>query len=226
MMVYRRLSERQAEQARAALEGDWMTLVEGAEFVKRTDANIKQPPSPYEQIFDAVEDGELRGRWEDESFPPRGGFGSSILWVPNNPNSLGLYKRKFRLENGGEIHWGGRRWRKLLLSRKDMQRLFGDAGTNNGVKQEPRQLSYNDPGKEILREAISAIYGLAEEQEVKPPNLREIAKPVQQWLEKHKGVTAPGSWIEEQATDSRYKPRRGKPGARVRGLRPVSDLQI
>jgi hypothetical protein len=148
-------------------------------------------------------------------------------WAPDTPYYFEgiLWKRKFRLKNGGEIHWGGRRWRRLLLSREDMQRLFGGRETDNSANKKLKGLSKNDSDKELIHEAISAIYDLAEAQGIKPPNLREIIKPVQQWLSKHRGATAPGLWIQEFAADNRYNSRRGKLGVRA-SLRPVSKLQI
>jgi hypothetical protein len=229
-MVYRRKSERRAEQERAALERDWMTLLEGIELVKHADAESKVgvTRTPYEQICDAIEDDELRARWLDESPPPRG---PSPLWglPPDKPKYFvgELRMEKVRFENGGEIDWGDGRWRKLLLSREDMQRLFGGAESATSSIKKLRQISKNPQGIEVMHEAISAVYELAQEQRVRPPNLREIIKPVQRWLEKHRGVSAKGSWIAELAADERYNSRRGKPGVWVKGhLRPVSELQI
>jgi hypothetical protein len=227
-MVYRRLRERQAEQERATLERDWMTLSEGIELVQRVDAEskVKEPRPPHEQIFDAIEDGELRARWLDEALPSRLGCRSSLSVPPDNPNSSGLRKRKFRLQNGGEMHRGGTLWRKLLLLRKDMQRLFGSAGSGSSSIKELRPLSKNREGMRTIDGAISAIYDLANKQGVKPPNLREIIKPVQKWLAKYKGVTAKGSWIEQLAGEARHNSRRGKSGVMVEGrLLPVSELE-
>jgi hypothetical protein len=234
-MVYRRQSERREERERAALERDWMTLVEATEFIQRVDAGstAEAAPSPYEQICDAIEDGELRARWLDETPPPRGPCAWGIP-LDKPQNSIGvLRKPKMRLQNGGEIFCGhplepGRyRWRKLLLSHEDMQRLFGSAGGTTSSIKKLRPLSNNPQGIEAIHKAISAVYDLAQEQGVRPPNLREIIKPVQEWLKKKKGASAKGSWIEELASDERYKLHRGKPGARVGAhLRPLSDLQI
>jgi hypothetical protein len=228
-MVYRRLSERRAEQERAALECDWMTLSEGIEFVRHVDAKskVEVEQSPYEQICDAIDDGELRARWLDQTFAPRGG--STLLWAPDTPQYFigQLRKGKVRLQNGGEIHWGGRRWRKLLLSREDMRRIFASATSDNTENRKLRQLSNNAEGKEVMHEAISAIFELAEEQGVKPPNTIEMRKLALRWLEKHGGVTARALWIEELAADPRYNSRRRKPGVTVKGtLLPVSKLQI
>jgi hypothetical protein len=229
-MVYRSQSERRAEQERAPLERDWMTLSEGIELIKHVDAESKVEVKqlPYEQICDAIEEGELRARWLEEIPPPRG---PSPLWAvpPDKPKYFvgELRRRKVRFQNGGEIHWGGRRWRKLLLSREDMQRLFGGMGSATSSIKKFLPLSNNPQGIEVMHEAISAVYELAQEQRVRPPNLREIIKPVQRWLEKHRGVSAKGSWIAELAADERYNSRRGKPGVKVKGrLRPVSELQI
>jgi hypothetical protein len=228
-MVYRSQSERRAEQERAALERDWMTLAEGIDLIDHVDAEIdvKLKRSPYEQICDAIEDGELRARWPDRAFPPRSGSG--LLWMEDTPqNFIGVVRKgKVRFQNGGEIHWGGRRWRKLLLSREDMQRLFGGVESATSSIKKLRPLSNNLQGREVMHEAISAIYELASEQGVKAPNLREIPKLAQKWLAKHKGAAAAGSWIGELAADPRYNSCRGKPGAKVSAhLRPVSDLQI
>src|SRR5262249_47487428 len=140
------------------------------------DSKVEGNRSPYEQICDAIEDGELRARWLDETYPPRGGSG--LLWVPDKPqNFIGvLRRRKVRLQNGGEIHWGGRRWRKLLLSREDMQRLFSSTGADNAASKDLGRLSKNAQGIEAIHEAISAVYDLADAQGVKPPNVREMRK--------------------------------------------------
>jgi hypothetical protein len=186
---------------------------------------MQQPP--YEQICNAIDDGELQARWLDETYPPRSHSG--MLWWPDKPVYVinALRSQTVRLENGGEIDWGEGRWRKLLLSRQDMHRIFVSAGTDSNSTTELRRLSKNSPGLEIMHEAISAIYDLAKQQGVKPPNVREIPELVQKWLAKHKGVTAPRSWIKGLAAEARYNTRRGKSGARVEGsLRPVSKLQI
>jgi hypothetical protein len=228
-MVYRKLSERKAERGRAALQRDWMTLAEAIELVERTDAEsgstIKR--SPYQQICDAIEDHELRSRWLDENRP--WGRGSGILWPPDNPSYFvgELRKRRLRLDNGGEIHWGGRRYRKLLVAREDMQRIFGRAGAEHAPVTEFQPLSKNEPGMQAIHEAISAVFELAKEQEVKPPNVREMRELAQRWLERYRCVTAPAQWIEEAAGDLQYESRRGKPGKTVRGgLRPISELKI
>jgi hypothetical protein len=230
-MVYRRLSERKAEQARAALHREWMTLVEAIELIKRvdTESGIIVEQLPYEQICDAIEEGELRARWLDKSYPPRGGSG--ILWTPDDPSYFvpALRKRKLRFDNGGEIHWGGRRWRKLLLSREDVQRIFvqGKPGTESNPPKELQQLWKNEAGIKAIHHAISTIYDLAKAQGVKPPNKVEMRDLARRWLEKHRGVTTHGLWIEELAADPQYSSRRRKPGATVKGrLLPVSELKI
>jgi hypothetical protein len=221
-MVYRRLIDRQSEQQLAALKRDWMTLVEAIDVVKQLDAEsaIKVEPSPYQQICDAIEDGELRARWLDEASPPRFGFPPGVAWIPDKPDNYALRKRKVRLENGGEIHWGRRRWRKLLLFREDMKRVFS---ATDGL----RRLWNNEQGRQTMHEAISAIYDLAEAQGVKPPNVVEMREVACRWLAKHKGVSVHGLWIEQLASDPRYDARRVKPGATLKGrLRPVSELEI
>jgi hypothetical protein len=229
LVAYRRLTERKAEQERAALQPDWMALAEGIEFVERMDARsgVEIKRSPYEQICDAIEDGELRSRWFDQTQPPRDRLG--IAWIPDEPSYFvgELRKRRFRFDNGGEIHWGGRRWRQLFLSRKDMQRIFGRAETESASTTELRDLSKNEQGMKAIHEAISAVYDLAKEQGVKPPNVREMRELAPQWLRKYRGVTAAAQWIEEAACSPRYHSRRGKRGATVKGhARPISDLKI
>jgi hypothetical protein len=196
-------------------------------------SKVEAARSPYEQICDAIEDGELRARWLDETPPPRGPRAWGIP-LDKPQNFMGVLRRpKVRLQNGGEILCGhplkpGRsRWRKLLLSREDMQHLFGGAGSATSSIKKLRPLPNNPRGIEAIHEAISAVYDLAQEQGVRPPNLRKIIKPAQEWLEKHKEVSAKGSWIEELAADERYNSRRGKPGVRVGArLRPLADLRI
>jgi hypothetical protein len=229
-MVYRRLSERKAEQARAGLQREWMTLVEAIELIKRVDtkSGIMVEQLPYEQICDAIEEGELRARWLDKSYPPRGGSG--MLWTPDDPSYFvpALRKRKLRFDNGGEIHWGDRRWRMLLLSREDMRRIFDSiAASDSAPTKELQRLWKNEQGVQTIHEAILAVYNLAEEQGVKPPNVREIRGLVQRWLAKYRNATAPRLWIEERAADPRYHSRRGKPGVTLKGrLRPASELEI
>jgi hypothetical protein len=210
-----------------------MTLLEGIELIEHADgeSKVEVNRSPYEQICDAIEDEELRARWLDETSPPRGPRAWGVpLDKPINFIRV-LRRAKPRLQNGGEILCGhplypGRsRWRKLLLSREDMHRVFGSAGSASISVKKLSALSNNARGIELMHEAISAVYDLAQEQGVKSPNLREIIKPVQKWLEKHGGLSAKGSWIQNLAADARYK--RGKAGVRVRErLRPVSELQI
>jgi len=227
-MVYRRLSVRQAEQERAALERDWMTLLEGIELIKHVDAEskIEVPQSPHEQICDAIEDLDLRARWLDEASRPPFGW-SPLGWIPSKPEDFPLRKRRVRLQNGGEIHWGRRRWRALLLLREDMKRLFSKASDDSGSTKALQRISNNERGKQIMHEAISAIYDLAETQGVKPPNIVEVRKLAPRWLEKHKDIAVHTSWIEKLAADPRYQGRRGKSGVTLKGrLRPVSELQI
>ena len=88
-------------------------------------------------------------------------------------------------------------------------------------------LRNNERGRALIHEAIRAVYELAESQGVKAPNVREVIKPVQKWLCKHKRCNAAGSLIEELAGGEPYGSFRRKPGAPVRGtLRPVDDLEI
>ena len=149
-----------------------------------------------------------------------------MAWIPDKPENYPLRKRKMRLENGGEINWGRRRWRKLLLFREDMTRLFTVDSNSNATKS-LRSLWKNEEGKREVHEAISAVYDPAEEQRIKPPNKVEMRKLAQRWLEKHRGASVHGAWIEELAADPQYNARRGKPGATVKGLLlPVSELKI
>jgi hypothetical protein len=224
-MVYRRLSERKADQDRTLLQRAWMTLVEAIEFIERADreSGMDVRQSPFEQICDAIDDGELRACWVDKAQPPRDGSG--MLWTPDDPFLFIGYGRKktFRLENGGEIHWRGRRWRKLLLSREDMG-IFANGGPDNKTI---KQLSLNDEGKKAIHEAIMAVYDLATQQGIKPPNKVEMRKLAQRWLEERRSVTAKALWIEQLLADARYNSRRGKAGATIKGcLLPVSQLRI
>lgn len=225
IMVYRPAIDRKADDLQSRLERDWMTLHEAVQFIQRADANQEVQRSPFEQICDAIGDGELRARWLDPALPTRDG----LTPVPDEPSHFVDYMRaaRVRLQNGGEIDWGDDRWRKLLLHREDMH-VFGPAtrgSTTQTEKIEP--LFKNEAGIAAIHEAISAVYDLAKAQAVKPPNVREVAPLVQRYLQTHKRKQAIDSWITELAGDPRYRSRRGKTGATVKGrLRPLSELKI
>ena len=68
-----------------------------------------------------------------------------------------------------------------------------------------------------------AIYDYATAQGMKPPNLKQIAKPVQKRLERE-GCEATASHIEKIAES--YKDRRLRTGAKAGKLRPFLDLEI
>jgi hypothetical protein len=207
-----------------------MTLAEAIELIKRVDSKtpVHGEQDPFQQICDAIEEGELRSRWLDPAKPPRDRSG--LLWTPDEPYySVGAFRtRRLRLDDGGEIRWSGRRWRKLLISREDMRSVFEEDRKNTPERAEQlKPLSKNTSGYDAIHEAILAVFTAANEQGIKPPNVREMRLLAQQWLKKYGHKTAPMSWIEGLAGDKRYCSQRGKPGATVKGrLRPVSELKI
>jgi hypothetical protein len=95
------------------------------------------------------------------------------------------------------------------------------------LQQPVKTLGANSKGRALIHEAIVAVFSLAKEQSVKPPNVIEIIKPVNNWLRKHRHSAAPGNLIQTMAGEERYDDHRGKRGVTVQGrLRPVSDLEI
>ena len=77
-----------------------------------------------------------------------------------------------------------------------------------------------------IYETISAIYDYASAQCMKPPNLRDIGKPVLRRLE-IEGLTATFARIQDLAGDQRHDDRRRKQGHRLYGtLLPFSDTEI
>ena len=148
-MVYRRLSDRKADKKRLALEREWMTLVEAIGSIKSIDSESEtEARPPFEQICDAIEEGELGARWLDRA--PSPSDGSSMLWTPDEPISFvgHIRKKGFLPKNGGQIHWGRRYWRTLLLSRDDMCifKPSASAGPTRASTQEIQQLSNNKSG--------------------------------------------------------------------------------
>ena len=224
-MVYRPLSERKAEQERAALERDWMTLNEAIELIESIDAEsgVKAPPPPFDQICNAMRDGVLRARWLDEGppIPPLRHMSGGPMYDNPHYYLAQVRTRPRRLATGGEIDWGDGWWRQLLLSREDMVRIF----TLGMPTKDLRQLSYNDEGKKIINKAISEVYDRANRQGVRPPNIKEIVDCTLQYLKKYIGVIVPAKWIEELAADDPHRQRRGKPGKHS-SLRPISELKI
>jgi hypothetical protein len=228
-VVYHRVSDREAEKKLAALRIDYMTIQEAIEFIVRIDSEsateIKQ--DAFKQILDAMEDGELKARWLDQNHPR--GYAGGALASPDEPIAYLIRKKKFRLKNGGKVFYSllkgsdGSHWRTLLLSRKDMERIFKPSASPAATF---RQLTYNVEGKRLIHEAITAVYKLADEQGVKPPNINEMRTLAQTWLEKYKDAQAKGAWIERLSKDPCYKSRRGKPGATRGRLRKVSELEI
>jgi len=77
-----------------------------------------------------------------------------------------------------------------------------------------------------IRKAIAVIYDLAEQQGVKPPNIKEIAPAVRKKLSAS-NLTASDLQIQKIAAEPEFKDRRGTPGKTIRGtLRAFSELEI
>lgn len=111
----------------------------------------------------------------------------------------------------------------------DTALLPNPTGTTMGedLQRRLKILRANPEGCALIHEAIEAVFSLAKEQAVKPPNVREVIKPVQTWLHMYRLSTAPGNLIETLAGDKRHQHRRRKRGATVAGrLRPVSDIKV
>jgi hypothetical protein len=64
----------------------------------------------------------------------------------------------------------------------------------------------------IIHQTISEAYNIAEKSGLKPPNVKEIAIPVQKML-RDKGYQASGRRIQELAQNGMHNGRRRKPGA-------------
>jgi hypothetical protein len=77
-----------------------------------------------------------------------------------------------------------------------------------------------------IHRAISTVYDYAARHKMKPPNIRQIAAPVQKVLERHR-TTASAHHIQQLAEDARHKGRRLTPGRTVRGsFQAFSHLEI
>lgn len=78
-----------------------------------------------------------------------------------------------------------------------------------------------------VREAIDRVYELANEQNVKPPNVKEVVQPVQQLL-RDKGRQASGNTIIRIASEKHFQNRRREPGATLAGtsLRAFSHFTL
>jgi hypothetical protein len=69
-----------------------------------------------------------------------------------------------------------------------------------------------------IAEAITAIYDMAEQERSKPPNIKEIVKPVQNAL-RTLGYEASGRQIQGIAEEPKFRNRRRKPGPTIRSER-------
>jgi hypothetical protein len=99
---------------------------------------------------------------------------------------------------------GFRRWFKQWFARmiQDTDEATSQLTSVKSLKQAPER---------EIHKAISAVYDEAERKQSKPPNIKEIAKPVQRKLFAD-GYEASGRRIQEIAGATKYRDRRRKPG--------------
>lgn len=129
-----------------------------------------------------------------------------------------------------QTNWGGGRyWSDLLFEAASVLAVW--PGTDEKSPEQPEEgsafdehrncrLRINDPKKPrsapdaLIQKTIGKVYDAADRTGRKPPNIREIVKPVKKELDAA-GYEASGRHIQELAGANVYRSRRRKPGATV-----------
>ena len=95
--------------------------------------------------------------------------------------------------------------------RNEKGRLKADADETNAVHRIATRSELRKASESRIHEAISKEYDKAERAGLKPPNVREIVRPVQESL-RSEGYQATGRRIERLADSEVHKRRRRRPG--------------
>jgi hypothetical protein len=94
----------------------------------------------------------------------------------------------------------------LLVRGFEIPTFWGRGGETTPLRQAPPNL---------IEKAISDVYDLADASGAKPPNIKELVKPVQDLL-KAKGLKASGRQIQDTGGGPKFKGRRGKIGTTLK----------
>jgi hypothetical protein len=120
---------------------------------------------------------------------------------------------------------GGPVWDEVMTA--ELVEPFPDVSGGMTAETEVSDSAPSKPSSnEEIRKAIAVIYDLAQEQGVKPPNIKEIGPAVLKKLSVS-NLTASDLQIQKIAEEQKFKDRRGTRGKTVRGsFRPFSELEI
>jgi hypothetical protein len=187
----------------------WSPFTEARDHVQRTTGCSRR--DAQKALVMAAQDSRIASRNSDtgEDIDAKAWF--RVMFVEGQP-SLGV-------GCDGEI-------RRVELRREDLEKLWpgqtvvlghaapvdaasaSDDNNNrvDGVSEDLRPAS--DPR---IHTAITAVYDAAEQAREKPPNIRELPKPVREELRKT-GHSASGNQIMRLADDEKHHKRRRKPG--------------
>jgi hypothetical protein len=161
---------------------------------------VEQRQDPHqreEALVLALEDGCIAGRYSDTGEKINAGNWFRVTFVGPEP-----------LLGAG---------RRVDLRRADLEKLWPDPTAVRGcgkaaASATPEKEPLRPAAKSEIHRAIGEAYDAAAVSDDKPPNLKEIAAPVQAIL-CERGYQASGNQIQQFARDPCYAGRRRKAGA-------------
>jgi hypothetical protein len=174
-----------------------------------------------------------KGRWQVQ--PPPRLRPEDLDWVDSKPRGA-WNTGPDGVENYAVVRWGWRPRRIAMLElwTDAVIRIFCSGSNRAGtvptlLASADAEATHEGPPEtlrtapiELIRGVVGDVYAHAQKRGMKPPNLREIAKPVQQVLERDQ-YCASAKQIQGIASEKRFTLFRRKPGPRVnRTLLPFS----
>ena len=131
-------------------------------------------------------------------------------------NIFGGHGRPLRAKNATQVEIGGASSDPVIMPNNELARM----GPEQPCDHAPA--IFSPASTESIRETIRAVYIHARKRGMKPPNLKEVANPVQQILQRDR-YDASAKRIQEIASEKLLAEFRGKTGHRVnRSLLPFS----
>ena len=125
-------------------------------------------------------------------------------------NIFGGGGRPLRAKNATQVGVGGASSDPVIVPDDESTRM----GTEKPCERAPHV--FRRASTELVRKTIRAVYIHAQKRRMKPPNLKEIANPVQQILQPDR-YHAAAKRIQEIASEKPLAKFRGKTGQRVNG---------
>ncbi len=176
---------------KARLGDDWLSI-------KWQTAVRDQHPQPT--LMRALRDGDIKALTEDgKELPPE-------TWASTSRPSQNWSSKILSL------------FQSAYFRRADVLRLWPGAMAEAAVERRGdnavTELRLRPAPALTIHEAIAAVYDEAEREQAKPPNIRELAKPVQRLLSQQ-GRQASGIQIQKLAAEPQHDGRRRTPGKTV-----------